>query len=116
MQRSLLILGLAAVLAFGAAPAGAQGAADFPPQQIEAFADAAVEMRQLHEELAAQVRAAENGDEIARLQQDAMAGEVRIVEANGLTPDEYKAIVAAANRDPELHATIVGLMEERAAP
>ena len=95
---------------------GAQGPADFPPQQVEAFADAAVEMRRLHEKLGAQVRAAANGDEIARLQQQAIAEEVRIVETNGLTPDEYKAIGAAANRDPELRATIVALMQKRSAP
>lgn len=118
MRRSLLFFGLAAVLALGAAPAGAQDAAgppEFSQQQVEAFADAAVEMRRLHEKLGAQVRAAGNGDEIARLQQEAMAGEVRIVEANGLTPDEYKAIVAAAQRDPALRATIVALMQERSA-
>ncbi len=115
MRRSLLTFGLAAVLSLGAGLAGAQGPAAFPQEQIEAVAAAAVEMRRLHEELGAQVRAAEDGDEIARVQQQAMAEEIRIVEANGLTPDEYKAIVAATQHDPELRATIVALMQEREA-
>jgi hypothetical protein len=116
MQRALLILATV-LMALGSAPAGAQDAAAPPAlsqQQIEAFAGAAVAMRRLHADLSAQVRAAGDGDDIARLQQRAMAEEVRIVEASGLTPDQYGAIVAAARRDPELRATIVDLMQEQA--
>jgi ethanolamine ammonia-lyase small subunit len=118
VQRTFILAGIAALLAFGAAQASAQDAAaqSFSQQQIEAFAGAAVEMRRLHAELGAQVREAVDGDEIARLQQEAQAEAVQIVEANGLSADEYRAIVAAAKRDPELHASIVALMQERSAP
>jgi hypothetical protein len=119
VQRSLLTLGLAALLAFGAAPVGAQDAAvpaEFSQQQIEAFAGAAVEMRRLHEELGARMREAVDSDELARLQLEAQAEAVQIVETNGLSADDYRAIVAAANRDPELRATIVALMQERSGP
>jgi predicted ATPase with chaperone activity len=88
--------------------------ADFSQQQIEAFADAAVEMQRIQSELDAKGRQAGNLDEITRLQQEAQADATQAVEDSGLSVQEYKAIVQAANQDPRLYATIVDLMQRRA--
>jgi predicted ATPase with chaperone activity len=89
--------------------------ADFSQQQIEAFADAAVEMQRIQSELDAKGRQAGNLDEITRLQQEAQADATQAVEDSGLSVQEYKAIVQAANTDPQLYATIVDLMQQRAS-
>jgi predicted ATPase with chaperone activity len=88
---------------------------DFSQQQIEAFADAAVEMQRIQSELDAKGRQAANLDEITRLQQEAQADATQAVEDSGLSVQEYKAIVQAANTDPRLYATIVDLMQQRAS-
>jgi predicted ATPase with chaperone activity len=88
--------------------------ADFSQQQIEAFADAAVEMQRIQSELDTKGREAGNAEEIMRLQQQAQADASQAVEQNGLSVDEYTAIAQAANRDPKLYAMIVDLMRQRA--
>jgi predicted ATPase with chaperone activity len=88
---------------------------DFSQQQIEAFADAAVEMQRIQSELDAKGRQAGNLDEITRLQQEAQVEATQAVEDSGLSVQEYKAIVQAANTDPRLYATIVDLMQQRAS-
>jgi hypothetical protein len=117
--RHLILAGMTAtLLAFGAPQASAQdpAAPDFSQQQIEAFADAAVEMQRLSTSLQEQAREAANQDEIARLQQQGQAQALQIVEDAGLSADEYTAIVQAANQDPDLYTTIVDLMEQRSTP
>ena len=131
MQRtrhSLILSGVAAAMLAVAAPqAMAQtqpqgqpptqppmGAPDFPQEKIEAFADAAVEVQRVQTELSAKAQQATNADEIARVQQEAQEAASKAVEDSGLTVDEYTAIVDAAKQDPELYATIVALMQQRA--
>jgi hypothetical protein len=125
MQRTRTILSAiaAALLAVAAPGAIAQQPPQpqpappptaFSQQQIESFADAALEMQRIQTELNAKGREAGNADEIARLQQQAQADAVQAVEGNGLSVDEYTAIVQAAKQDPELYATIVDLMQQRA--
>jgi hypothetical protein len=124
MQRTRSILsGIAAALLVVAAPASAQNQpqdqpiappAAFSQQQIESFADAAVEMQRIQSELDTKGREAGNAQEIMRLQQQAQADASQAVEQNGLSVDEYTAIAQAANRDPKLYAMIVDLMRQRA--
>jgi Domain of unknown function (DUF4168) len=87
---------------------------DFSQQQIESFADAALEMQRIQTELNAKGREAGNAEEIARLQQQAQADAVQAVEGNGLSVQEYTAIVQASKQDPQLYAMIVDLMQQRA--
>jgi Domain of unknown function (DUF4168) len=115
-RQSLVAWGVAALLLLASPQAIAQdepAASDFSQQQIEAFADAAVEVQRVRTELSAQAGKAAGPDEVARLQQQASAEAAQAVADSGLTVDQYSAIVQAANADPELYAMIVDLMEER---
>jgi hypothetical protein len=120
MQRTpgLILAGITAALLLLAAPqAIAQqpmAPSAFSQEQIEAFADAAIEVQRVQTELDAQTQAAQNPDEVARLQQQAQADASQAVEAKGLSVDEYTAIAQAANQDPQLYAMIVDLMQQRA--
>lgn len=114
MPRSSSILsGIAAALLLAASQAMAQGQpADFSQQQIEAFADAAVEVRRVKIDLDAKTQGAK-GDDIMRLSQEAQEQAVQAVQDSGLSPEEYAAIIQAAKQDPELYAMIVDLMQKR---
>jgi Domain of unknown function (DUF4168) len=117
-----LILGVAAAMLFVAAPdamAQAQqpqepmAPSDFSQQQIESFVDAATEVQRVQTDLDTKAQAAQNPEEVARLQQQAQQEASQAVEESGLTIDEYAAIAQAANEDPELYAQIVDLMQQR---
>lgn len=82
--------------------------------QIETFADAALEVQRVQQDFDAQVQAAENAEEIEQLQQQAQQEARQAIEDNGLSLDEYNAILQAANQDPQLYAMIVETMEQRA--
>ncbi len=114
MPRSSLIMsGITAALLLAAPQAMAQGQpADFSQQQIEAFADAAVEVRRVKTDLDAKTQGAK-GDDIMRLSQEAQEQAIQAVQDSGLSPDEYAAIIQAAKQDPELYAMIVDLMQKR---
>ena len=89
-----------------------------PPEltqgQIETFADAALEVRQVQEDLNAQMQGAPDAQEVQQLQQQAQQEAQQAIEGNGLSVDEYNAIVQAANQDPQLYAMIVEVMEQKA--
>jgi hypothetical protein len=108
---------LAALLAFSAPAALGQEQPAMPPavseDQIDAFADAAIEVQRVQTELEAQMQAAQDMDEIARLQEEAQVEATEAVEQKGLSTDEYTAIAEAANQDPELYAAIVDRMQTR---
>jgi predicted ATPase with chaperone activity len=120
--RSILSAIAAALLAVAAPGAIAQQQPQgqpappttFSQQQLESFADAATEMQRVQTELNAKARDAGNADEIARVQQEAQAAATQAVEDSGLSVEEYTAIAKAANQDPQLYATIVDLMQQRA--
>lgn len=83
-------------------------------RQIETFADAAIDVQRVQQDLDVQVQAAEDPAEIEQLQQQAQQLAREAVENHGLSVDEYTAIVAAANQDPQLYAMIVETMQQRA--
>jgi hypothetical protein len=83
-------------------------------EQIESFADAANEVQRLETELNADLQAAASPEEAARLRQQAEDQATRAVQANGLSTDEYLAIVRAAEQDPALYAMITDMMQQRA--
>jgi hypothetical protein len=88
--------------------------AELAQGQLEAFADAAIEVQRLETELNADLQEADSPTEAARLQQEAQDQASRAVEARGLTTGEYLAIVQAAERDPALYAMITDMMQQRA--
>lgn len=81
--------------------------------QIESFADAALEVQQVQQEYDAQVQSAENPEELEQLQQQAQQDAQQAIEDQGMSLDEYNAILQAANQDPQLYAMIVETMEQR---
>lgn len=87
---------------------------EFSLSQIETFADAAVDVRKVQEDFDAQVRGAQHAEEIEQLQQQAQQDAQQAIEGNGLSVDEYNAIVQAANQDPQLYAMIVEVLEQKA--
>lgn len=122
IRSSLLVASVAgAVMLLGAAWSDARAQQQqpmVPPElsqsQIETFADAALELRQVQQEFDAQMQGAQDAAEVERLQQQAQQEAQQAIEGNGLTVDEYNAIVQAANQDPQLYAMIVETMEQRA--
>jgi len=87
---------------------------EFSLSEIETFADAAVEVRRVQEEFDVQVQGAQDAEEIEELQQQAQQDAQQAIEGNGLSVDDYNAIVQAANQDPQLYAMIVEVMEQKA--
>lgn len=118
LRSSLTLAGALAAAMLVTAPQ-AQEQPAIPPAglsqgQLESFADAAIEVQRLETELNADLQAADSPEEAARLRQDAEGEATRAVQANGLTTDEYMAIVRAAEQDPALYAMITDIMRERA--
>lgn len=107
----------AIALVLGATPAATadEGAViaqqQFTEVQIQAFAEAAHEVGELQREFDERAQAAENAEEIERLQQEAQMQMLQVVEASGLSPDEYNTILQAAHQDPQLYEDIVARIE-----
>jgi thiol:disulfide interchange protein len=123
IRSSLVITGVAAaVMLMGAeltdVRAQQQQQPVMPPElsegQIETFADAALDVRQVQQDFNAEMQAAQDAEEMERLQQQAQEQAQQAIEDNGLSVDEYNAIVQAANQDPQLYAMIVEVMEQKA--
>jgi hypothetical protein len=119
--RSCLIFSsvLGALMVLAVPKALPQESPSVPPRglsqgQLEAFADAAIEVQRLETELNADLQGAASPTEAARLQQEAQDQASRAVEARGLTTGEYLAIVQAAERDPALYAMITDMIQQRA--
>lgn len=81
--------------------------------QIETFADAALEVQRVQQEYDAQAQSTENPEDLAQLQQQAQLDAQKAIEDQGMSLDEYTAILQAANQDPQLYAMIVETMEQR---
>jgi hypothetical protein len=122
-RSSLVIAGVTAAVMFlgaglSAAHAQEQQQPAMPQQltqgQIESFAEAALDVQQVHQDLNAQMQSAQDTQEVERLQEQARQNAQRAIEDNGLSVDEYNGILQAANQDPQLYAMIVDVMEQKA--
>ena len=87
---------------------------EFSQGQIDTFADAALEVQQIQQDLNAEMQAAQDAQERQRLQQEAQLEAQQAIEDQGLSLDEYNTILQAANQDPQLYAMIVEVMGQRA--
>lgn len=123
IRSSLVITGVVAAVMFMGAEltdvrAQQQQQPVMPPElsqgQIETFADAALDVRQVQQDFNAEMQDAQAAEEMERLQQQAQEQAQQAIEDNGLSVDEYNAIVQAANQDPQLYAMIVEVMEQKA--
>ena len=123
IRSSLVITGVVAAVMFMGAEltdvrAQQQQQPAMPPElsqgQIETFADAALDVRQVQQDFNAEMQDAQDAEEMERLQQQAQEQAQQAIEDNGLSVDEYNAIVQAANQDPQLYAMIVEVMEQKA--
>lgn len=94
-------------------PMQPQMPAELSQEQIETFADAALEVQRVQREFDSQVQSAENPEQIEQLQQQAQDQARQAIEQKGLSVDEYTAILQAANEDPQLYAMIVETMQQR---
>jgi hypothetical protein len=121
LARTAVLVG--ALTLAGALPLQAQSAT--PPQQqtptqqpelsqgqIESFASAARQVREIRSKWQARLQGAESAEKTQELQTQASAEMVKAVEAKGLTVETYNAIATAARGNPELADRIAKLMEQ----
>ncbi|MDN3516187.1 DUF4168 domain-containing protein [Aquisalimonas lutea] len=95
------------------APAETRQQQDFDDETLEQFADAYVEVGEVHREYSERLQDTEATEDAQQLQQEANDKMVAAIEANGLEVQEYSAVAAALERDPELREEVVGMIEER---
>jgi hypothetical protein len=116
---------LAAGLALGAAPvalaqtapppAAIPEAQSFSDAELETFAVAYLDVQQVGTEWGPRIQGAPSPEEAARLEQEALAEMIERVEAQGLSVDQYNAILQSAQIDPELQQRVVEKINEAEA-
>ena len=89
------------------APQGMAPPMTFSADQLDAFAAAAHEVTALQREYGARMDEAGSPEQAADLRRQAGEEMAQAVEEQGLTPEEYNAILQAAQADPTLYAMIV---------
>lgn len=101
------------LLALGApAQSWAQsGQASFEDQTLQAYAVAAVEVRDLQQEWIPRIQNAATSEEKQQLRDEATGQMVQAIQDEGLTVEEYNAITDAARQDPQLLRRIQGYMD-----
>jgi predicted ATPase with chaperone activity len=114
-RKSLPIGLLTAVMAFAPAAHSASGNAaggdtNFDKEQIESFAAAQGDLRQIQQEYASQIQQAE-GEKSAQLQKEAQQEMVAAVEDAGLSVKEFNRISQAARNDQQLKERIQSASE-----
>lgn len=108
--RALL---LAAVLALPGATVATAGSA-YSEQKLDAFVEAAVQVRALSTTWQQRISAAGSEAEASELRNQAGEEIVAAVEGTeGITLVEYNQIVEDARKDPELSARIGSMLKER---
>ncbi|MCC5812295.1 MAG: DUF4168 domain-containing protein [Ectothiorhodospiraceae bacterium] len=90
-----------------------QEAQDFDREELEKFADAYVKVGEIHTEYSQRLQEVESTDEAQNLQQEANDEMVQAIQDAGLEVQDYSAIAAALERDPEMREDVVGMIEER---
>lgn len=109
---ALIVSPLAALAQTETPPAAAETEWPFEATDLEAYARATVEVGEIREEWRTEVAKVDTPDESQRLRDEAAAKMISAVEEEGLTVDEFNAISAAAESDPDLNAQIAELLTE----
>ncbi len=86
---------------------------DFDGQQLEQFADAYVEVGEIHNEYSQLLQEVDSTEQAQELQQEANDEMVQAIQDSGLEVQEYSAIAAALERDPEMRQEVVTMIEAR---
>ena len=86
---------------------------DFDDQTLEQFADAYVEVGEIHREYSEQLQGADQTEDAQQLQQEANDEMVDAIQNSGLEVQEYSAVAAALERDPEMREEVVEMIEQR---
>jgi hypothetical protein len=84
---------------------------EFDQSQLESFASAALEIREIRSKWQSRMQEAESAEKTREYQAQASAEMVNAVQAQGLTVETYNAIAAAARDNHDFAARIVKLME-----
>ncbi len=91
----------------------AQDAENFDQQELERFADAYVEVGEIHNEYSQRLEEAADPDQAQEVQQEANDRMVEAIQEKGLEVQDYSEIAAALERDPEMRDEVVTMIEER---
>ncbi len=116
LAAPIAALGLAlGATALAPAPAVAQSetqSASFTDDQLDSFAVAAVEVSDIRTRYMSQIQGAGSEEEkqaLAKQAQQEMLGAVK--NAQGITVEDYNAIIQAASQDPDLAEKVKGKIE-----
>jgi hypothetical protein len=85
---------------------------EFDQIQLESFASAVLEIKEIRSKWQSRIQEAESDEKIKEFQAQAGTEMVNAVEAKGLTVEMYNAIAAAARDNRDFAARIVNLMEQ----
>ncbi|MDF1615649.1 DUF4168 domain-containing protein [Desulfurivibrio dismutans] len=85
---------------------------DFDQSTLQSFAVASVHLQEIQQEYAGQLEGVQDQEKAIELQRQANEEMVATVEEEGLDVQTYNAIANAMNTSPELHAQIMGMIEE----
>lgn len=94
-------------------PEGMAEQQDFDQDTLEQFADAYVDVGEIHDRYSEELQGAESTDDAQQLQQEANDEMVEAIQEHGLEVQEYSAIAAALERDPDMREEVVGMIEAR---
>ncbi len=86
---------------------------EFESAQLEQFADAYVEVGEIHNEYSQLLQEVDSTEQAQELQQEANDEMVQAIQDSGLEVQEYSAIAAALERDPEMRQEVVSMIESR---
>ncbi len=92
-------------------PAPAMQAGNISEEKLESFADSLGEIMQIREDFTARLEKTGDPAEAQRLQQEANEKMMETVESNDLSVDEYNAINAAIQNDPELRNRVIAMLQ-----
>lgn len=94
-------------------PAQSQaGAADFNSEDLEAYAVAFLDVRDISQEYQAKMQQAETPDDQQAIQQEAVEKMSGAVRDSGLSVDKYNQITEASRTDPELQQKVMDTIAE----
>ncbi|WP_290648724.1 DUF4168 domain-containing protein [Aquisalimonas sp.] len=94
-------------------PDGMAEQQEFDDETLERFADAYVKVGEIHREYSEKLQGAEATEDAQGLQQEANDEMVQAIQDSGLEVQEYSAVAAALERDPEMREEVVGMIEAR---
>lgn len=107
-----LLASLTLVAAAAFTPAMAEdGSATVDDAQLEQFAAALTDVRDLGNEYSEQIASAESQQDAQALQQEAQVEMVAAVEETGMTVEEYNQIAQQMSQNPELMERVQAMLQ-----